>query len=394
MPSQGIDWGSKQPLFFRKEKALGFTSRNSKFLLCSRSLSSVCKRNSVVKFPTGALSFSAYIAGDYNCSHLEAKLLKFVVTYYSMHIEKRKGKKMKYYLAHSFRIDGKVKKIRVYLGLDIKAARKNQFSAEKIMKERIKACEVISDPFKHALNSTEIEEIKSLEAKAKDDIKIKHLNEDDWRTFTESFVYDTNAIEGSSVTFTEVKGILEKQKWPKEREKWEISETYGVKDAIQLIRKTKVHISLDLIKDLHKKCFRNSKSFAGNFRGKGQEVAVVDGYGRTIHRGAPSGMVIKLLKDLVSWYSKNKKKYPPIILAVVVHNQFETIHPFADGNGRVGRLLLNNILLRHNKPPVNIELENRKEYYASLRAYQENGNIRPMIELIIKEYKSLKKLIR
>lgn len=310
-----------------------------------------------------------------------------------MHIEKRRvGKKIKYYLAHAFRSDGKVKKIRVYLGADSRSIKERRPSAEQLIRERIKAYEIISDPFRHALNSREIEEIRTLEAKG--NIRIKHLSEDDWQTFIESFVYDTNAIEGSSVTFTEVKDILEKQKWPKEREKWEISETYGAKDAIQLIRSAKEHLSLDLMKELHKTCFRNSKPFAGNFRKKGQEVAVVDGQGRVIHRGAPSAMVTKLLKDLVSWYHKNKRKYTPIVLAVVVHNQFETIHPFADGNGRVGRLLLNNIFLRYNKPPVNIELESRREYYSALREYQENGNIRPMIELILKEYRSLKKLLR
>ncbi|MBI2075817.1 MAG: Fic family protein [Candidatus Aenigmarchaeota archaeon] len=310
-----------------------------------------------------------------------------------MHIEKRRvGKRTKYYLAHALRDGRQVKKIRVYLGADSKAVKGRRASAEQIIMERIKAYEIISDPFRHALNTREIEDIKSLEAKG--GIRIKHLSEDDWKTFIESFVYDTNAIEGSSVTFTEVTEILEKQEWPKEREKWEISETYGVRDAIQLIRSTKEHLSLELMKELHNVCFRNSKPFAGKFREKGQEVAVVDGQGRVIHRGAPSGMVVKLLKDLVSWYSKNRRKYPAIVLAVVVHNQFETVHPFADGNGRVGRLLLNNILLRHNKPPVNIELKNRKKYYAALGEYQENGNIRPMIELILKEYRNLKKLLK
>ena len=309
-----------------------------------------------------------------------------------MHIEKRLvGRKTKYYLAHALRVSGKVKKIRIYLGADIKAIMKKRPSAEQIIRERIKAYEVISDPFRHSLNTIETEEIKTLEAKG--DIKIKHLSEDDWQTFVKSFVYNTNAIEGSSLTFTEVKEILESKVWPLGRERWEISETYGVKDAIQLIRNTRMHLSLELMKDLHKACFRNSKPFAGNFRENGQEVAVVDGQGRIIHKGAPSHMIIKLIKDMVSWYNKNKKKYPPIVLAVVVHNQFETIHPFADGNGRVGRLLLNNILIRHNKPPVNIELENRHNYYDALRNYQETGNIRPMIELILMEYRNLKKLL-
>src|SRR3989344_8383448 len=247
------------------------------------------------------------------------------------------------------------------------------------------AYKAISDPFRQVLTSKEIEEMKSLEAKG--EISIKHLSEDDWRTFLESFVYDTNAIEGSSVTFTEVKDILEKQKWPQEKEKWEISETYGLRDAVNLLRNTKEHLSLELVKELHRLTFRNSKPFAGEFRKLGQEVAVIDGRGAIVHMGAPSAMVVKLLKDIILWYNKNKSKYPPIVLAAVVHNQFENIHPFADGNGRVGRLLLNNILIKHNKPPVNIELKNRRGYYVSLREYENNGNIRPTIELILKEYK-------
>ena len=78
-------------------------------------------------------------------------------------------------------------------------------------------------------------------------------------------------------------------------------------------------------------------------------------------------------------------------MAAVVHDQFENIHPFADGNGRVGRLLLNNILIKHNLPPVNISLRNRREYYEALQEYQKKGNIRQTLNLIIKECKMLKK---
>jgi Fic family protein len=78
----------------------------------------------------------------------------------------------------------------------------------------------------------------------------------------------------------------------------------------------------------------------------------------------------------------------------VVHNQFENIHPFRDGNGRVGRLLLINILLKHKLPPVNIELKNRMEYYAALQNYENNGDIRPTLELILKEYKKLDSVLK
>jgi Fic family protein len=78
----------------------------------------------------------------------------------------------------------------------------------------------------------------------------------------------------------------------------------------------------------------------------------------------------------------------------VVHNQFETIHPFQDGNGRVGRLLLINILIKHGLPPLNIELKNRVEYYEAIGAYQAEGNIRPTLKLMLKEYRRLKAALR
>jgi len=312
-----------------------------------------------------------------------------------MHIEIRvQGKRKKYYLAHSFRRDGKVKKIRFYLGLNLskKELKMKRENAEKILIERIEKYKVIRDPFYVVLSPLELEEIKTLEARS--EIKILHLNENDWINFTKLFTYDTNAIEGSTVTVSEVGDILEKSKWPEKRTKWEISETYGVAESIKHIRKTREHISLNLIKQLHKMIFGNSKLFAGNFREKGTEVAVVNGLGNIVHKGAPSDQVTKLLNELIKWYNKNRNKYPALVLAAVVHNHFETIHPFRDGNGRVGRLLLNNILLKHNLPPVNIELKNRIEYYNALQEYQKNKNIRPMVELIIKEYKLLKKTLK
>ena len=97
------------------------------------------------------------------------------------------------------------------------------------------------------------------------------------------------------------------------------------------------------------------------------------------------------MEDLLIWYNKNRNKYPPLLLAVVVHNQFENIHPFEDGNGRVGRLLLNNILIKHRLPPVNISMNNRIRYYNAIMDYQKKGDIRPTIDLILNEYKYLNK---
>lgn len=307
-----------------------------------------------------------------------------------MYIEmKMQGKKKKYYLTHTIRKGKKSKKLRFYLGSDLsktELAQKKKH-AESIILERIKSQKIIRDPFRTILSQEELGEIKSLESKGR--IRVAHLSDKDWAKFAQLFTYDTNAIEGSTITAKEVKEILEKDKLP-EKPKYEISETYGVSEAINYIRTAKEHISLSLIKKLHEIVFKNSKPFAGNFRPKGTEVSVVDANGNIVHQGAPSEYITSLLEELVVWYNKNKRKYPPLVLAAVVHNQFENIHPFQDGNGRVGRLLLNNTLIRHNLPPVNIELRNRKEYYNALQEY-ENGNLRQTIELIIKEYRVMKK---
>tara|TARA_Y100000034_G_scaffold128339_1_gene182718 strand:+ start:501 stop:1442 length:942 start_codon:yes stop_codon:yes gene_type:complete len=308
-----------------------------------------------------------------------------------MYIEKRKqGKKTKYYLAHSFREDGKIHKIRKYLGMDLKKEllEERKKIARKLILEEVNQYNIIQDPLQVKLPKKIIEFVKKLEKKEK--LRVFHLSEKQWQVFSELFTYNTNAIEGSELESKEVKEILEKDKWPK-KSKEDIAETYGVDNAIKFIRETKEHISLKLILKLHKIVFENSKSFAGKFRKKGEEVVIRDGLGDIIHMGAPQSRVVSLLKKLVIWYNKNKNKYPSLILATVVHNQFENIHPFSDGNGRVGRLLLNNILIKNGLPPVNIDFKNRKEYYLSLEHYQKEDNLKPSIDLLIKEYKSLKR---
>lgn len=295
----------------------------------------------------------------------------------------------KYYLVHSFRDGTKVKKIREYLGYNLTKEKLSKLKEPAKVKIEYKISNLhrIKDPLKGLLSKEELEKIIELQK----EIQIFHLSKEQWIQFTEQFTYNTNAIEGSTLEEKEVRDILEKNKWPIDKSKGDISEAQGVKVAIDYIRETKEHISVELIREIHRIVFKNSKSFAGLFRPRGLEVVVTNGVGGIVHRGAPSTHIIELLEELVEWYNKYKNKYPPILLAAVVHNQFENIHPFQDGNGRVGRILLNNILLKHKLPPLDITLEKRQEYYKTLQEYQNNQNIRPTIELLLKEYKALRK---
>jgi len=312
-----------------------------------------------------------------------------------MHLETREeGGKRRQYLAASYRKGGAVRKVRVFLGTNLlpKEVEIRRDRARAQLSARLLELQHLPDPYLAELPAEELERLKSL-TRLDEMLKVHHLSEDDWERFTKAFTYDTNAIEGSTLESREVANILGKDKWP-DKPKEEISETYGVARAVRLIRETDDALSLPLLLELHRLTFENSKHFAGQFRKPGVEVAILGPRGEIVHRGAPSREVPHLLEQLADWYRKYRQRYPPLLLAAVVHNQFENIHPFEDGNGRVGRLLLNNILLKHGLPPVNIELRNRKAYYASLQAYEQEHDLRPTLRLLRREYRALAHLLK
>ncbi|NCC71383.1 Fic family protein [bacterium] len=296
-----------------------------------------------------------------------------------MFVEKRKsGKNIKYYLSHTYRDENKVKKISRYLGQNLSEndLEKNKSRAEQIIKEQIE--ELKTEVFNFSLTSSQINQLNKYDSK----LKIIHLQNSDFEKFKEDFVYNTNAIEGSSVLEDEVKDLLEEKTLPKTKDELE---TINVGLAVDYINKCTDELSLNFILKLHEICFKGSKDFAGKLRSV--EVVIKNNKGEIIHQGAPVYQLKEELAEFIHWHYENKNNFKPLILAALVHNQFEHIHPFQDGNGRVGRLLLNYILLKNNYPPINIFLEDRQEYYLSLREYSENNNLKATIQFLIKQYK-------
>lgn len=295
-----------------------------------------------------------------------------------MYVEKRKiGKTTKYYLVYSYRKKDKVQKIRKYLGSNLH--KEELEGAKQKAKEHITQLlqELNTEVFLFTLTKKQIAKLNKYDTQ----IKIFHLDQRQWQRFTENFVYNTNAIEGSTIQRDEVPAILHKQKTDDAEE----FETKGVAQAVAYIKKTQEDLSINLIKKLHKICFHGSKTFAGKLRDV--EVVIRDSHGNIIHQGVPVPYLQQALKDMISWHQKNKNKFKPLILAAIIHNQFEYIHPFQDGNGRVGRLLLNFILLRNKYPPINIKLEDRAQYYMTLEQYQNFHNLKPTIEFLVNQYK-------
>src|SRR3989344_8865320 len=122
-----------------------------------------------------------------------------------MYIEKRRIRKgKKYYLSHSFGEGNKIHKIRKYLGRDLSTEllEERKQKAEKLILDEINEYKIIQDPLQIELDKKEIEFVRNLETKEK--LKVFHLSENQWKTFSELFTYNTNAIEGSELNSKDV----------------------------------------------------------------------------------------------------------------------------------------------------------------------------------------------
>ena len=195
----------------------------------------------------------------------------------------------------------------------------------------------------------------------------------DW--FLTQFTYDSNAIEGSSVPLEEVGLILFDNVVSSDRNLREVYEVQNHKKAYDFITKHKGDFNLKFILDIHRRLMSEIISDAGKLR-----TVKVFVRGSDLNPPTPED-VRGRLEDLVSWYKSNKSLHP-VILAAHVHSEFEQIHPFRDGNGRTGRLLLNFILMKNDFPPINILNERKRAYYSALKSW-DNGDKRPFIELVI-----------
>lgn len=295
-----------------------------------------------------------------------------------MHIEKRKqGNNTKYYLSHSYRVGKKTRKIRHYLGLNL-TEEKIEERREEAEKEIMQQMQAKTDLLKFSLTKKEIERLNEYDK----DVEIVHLDVDGWKAFTEKFVFNTNAIEGSSVTPEEVHDLLRHNEDATNSDEME---ALNVAKAVEFIQNTDEELSLELITRLQRICFEGSKSFAGKLRDV--EVVIRNAYGEIVHQGIPKEETKRELEDMAGWYRDNSDELKPLVLAALIHNQFEYIHPFEDGNGRVGRLLLNYVLLKHGYPPINILFEDRGRYYYCLQQYSKENKLEDTLEFLVEQYR-------
>ena len=275
--------------------------------------------------------------------------------------KKTKGKKIYYYLEHSIRKGNKIIKKEKYLGTlipkDIDKI-KEEFSKE-LRTELYKKLEKIKENFQS--------EWKRVPESARE----KELKE-----ISIAFAYNSNAIEGSTITLEEVRGIIQENIAPNKPLK-DIKEIENHNKIFLGMLKKKERITNSLILKWHRDIFGETKSdIAGKYR---NYLVRVGSY------IAPDWKeVIPRMNRLTEFV--NKSKLNPVELAARAHYKFEAIHPFGDGNGRIGRLLMNYILWHKNYPMLIIEHKKRTSYYKAFPKGQE-----AFVDYFLRRYLSVHK---
>jgi len=192
------------------------------------------------------------------------------------------------------------------------------------------------------------------------------------------WTYNSNAIEGNTLTLRETRLILEQGITVAGKSLREHFEATNHRDAIlfleKLVRKKGIKEG-DILK-IHQVISKNiEKEYAGKYR-QGQVRILGAKKIPPNYLKAP-----KLIKELYGWINKNPEKLSIIELSSMAHYKFVAIHPFYDGNGRTARLLMNLILMQKDYPAVVVLRNDRKRYYNALRRADE-GDYKPLVLLM------------
>ncbi len=201
------------------------------------------------------------------------------------------------------------------------------------------------------------------------------------------FTYNSNAIEGNTLTQSETEMVLEKGITIGGKSLIEHFEVIGHKEAIDFIEElaqNQTVITEHEIKDIHSIIMKGvHRQEAGIYRSLDVKTAGTD------HVYPAHYKLQDLMGNFCSWLqAEENKNLHPVEFATLAHYKLASIHPFRDGNGRTSRLLMNLILLQHGFPITVIANANRKKYIDSLIFAQENeDNTNLFLEIVINAQK-------
>lgn len=189
--------------------------------------------------------------------------------------------------------------------------------------------------------------------------------------FMIDFTYNSNAIEGNTLTLKETALVLEGMTIDRKPLKDHL-EAVGHRDAflyIEDIAQNKTRLRDTEIKAIHSLVLMDRPEDKGVYRRIPVQPYLIE----------------SKLTELLAENEERKKTMHPIERIARFHLEFEGIHPFIDGNGRTGRLILNLELIRNGYPAINVKFADRKRYYDAFDAFYHDGKVNAMV-LLVAEY--------
>lgn len=200
--------------------------------------------------------------------------------------------------------------------------------------------------------------------------------------FRVDWTYNSNAIEGNTLTLLETKLVLEQGLTIGGKKLQEHLEVINHAEAIQYVQdlvQRKQELTEHVIKSLHHLVLKNIADDAGRYRMVNVRISGSE------HVPPHYTSVPEQMEQLMEWYVEQRDVIHPVLLAAEFHFRFVYIHPFSDGNGRTARLLMNLILMEHGFPPAIVKAADsaRLRYYETLEEASVRGQLQPFVSLIM-----------
>jgi len=284
-----------------------------------------------------------------------------------------KGGKPRYFLVKDIKVKGKKRKVAKYIKtgeaptneelesfkrehayeLELKAARKKaELSAEHYSSNLLRKETII-----------DLEELKFVYQRFEELLTVNEAEVYE-RDFEVNYVSGTTKIEGNTLTLEQTKDLLLAGIFPKDKSSREIYEVDNFKKVIRYRNSYRRKVNLDFIRNMHALVMDNiDVESAGTFRRT--DDVIIAGCSMDL---APAAVIEdELVQAIDEYYSDLKAGRHPFEAAIIFHYQFETIHPFTDGNGRVGREVLNFMLMKERFPKLLFLGKDRELYISALR---------------------------
>lgn len=212
---------------------------------------------------------------------------------------------------------------------------------------------------------------------------MRPLNETELKRLKDEFIientYDSNAIEGNTLTLRETALVLEGVTIGEKPLKDHL-EAIGHKEAFEYVTELadrNTPLTESVIKDIHTLVLMNDRENKGKYRSVPVRIS------GALHTPPQPYLVAPQMETLIKDYQTIKASKHIIEAVAELHLRFEGVHPFIDGNGRTGRLILNLELIKAGLLPVNVKFSDRRKYYDCFdKYYGDNHSAAEMTELI------------